>query len=627
MQTKPFVWKLWTTVGIFTFASTGTPFLAHLAVGTGAIATLALSAPVQAATLTNWQFDPTTQQLTITVPEGTTPRYFLLAEPARIVLDLPNTQIGAVPLEQAYSGAVRQIRIAQFQPDLARIVIELAPGVMLAPEQAELERVGSGAGANQTGDRWTLRPLLTDATETASAPPPASSDPAPAPEATAPETPAEPSSSAVPPSVTSNLPPLEPNAVEIPIEQPPTANTPPVANPPRAVESVREQVSRENREQIDRADEVEQDAEPEAIATPELPESVAAANTNPSESETAPPEASPPRPTAEETPPAAAPADEDETNSDNQAVDDADAEEETEPEEAETEEAEEEASTPAPVAQIPTELPPASFNGTDRRATVSVPPLGRNSAEATQPAELPPATTSPPTNPSANQSSRVSVPPLQPTAPPVEAASPARPQPAPDRESATAIEFGQPLPSQSELAIAPESTRSSTPEAVAVAPTGNILVPSGTVLSLRYPGESALELSNQEPRQEVLLLAQSVVDSTGNVILPQGSEVLGRFETGGEGSKFITQAISVQGRNVLLKAESAVLQGDRASDNTLIRNSALGALAGAILGGVGVGLVGGAAAGATTYLTSVQPATIQPNQVLEVRLLEDLLRQ
>ncbi|NJO52726.1 MAG: hypothetical protein HC840_28750 [Leptolyngbyaceae cyanobacterium RM2_2_4] len=64
------------------------------------------------------------------------------------------------------------------------------------------------------------------------------------------------------------------------------------------------------------------------------------------------------------------------------------------------------------------------------------------------------------------------------------------------------------------------------------------------------------------------------------------------------------------------------------SENSLIQNSALGALALTVLGGfTGIGLLGGLAAGATaTYLTAPQPAIIQPNQIVEVRLTEDLPR-
>jgi hypothetical protein len=148
--------------------------------------------PAQAAQLTNWRFDPATQQLEINVNGGTTPRYFLLAQPARIVLDLPNTRVGSVPEQQTYAGAVRQIRVGQFQPGLTRIVIELSPEAVLGAEQVELQNVG-----NPGSDRWVLRPVLANQPE--AVPPPVASRP----------TPGEASSTEAQNS--SNLPQLEPD--------------------------------------------------------------------------------------------------------------------------------------------------------------------------------------------------------------------------------------------------------------------------------------------------------------------------------------------------------------------------------------------------------------------------------
>ncbi|NJO76703.1 MAG: AMIN domain-containing protein [Leptolyngbyaceae cyanobacterium RM1_406_9] len=144
------------SLGLATLTAISNPLLRLSLIGIGAIAIPPL-APAQAATLTNWQFDPNTRELWVTVPEGTTPRYFLLAEPPRIVLDLPNTQVGTVPEQQTFNGAVRQIRVGQFQPGLTRIVIELTASAEFAPGQVELR---------QEGDRWVLRPLLTDGAAT-----------------------------------------------------------------------------------------------------------------------------------------------------------------------------------------------------------------------------------------------------------------------------------------------------------------------------------------------------------------------------------------------------------------------------------------------------------------------------
>lgn len=122
---------------------------------------LFLTLPATAAPLENWRFDPNTNQLEVTVPAGIKPRYSLLANPTRIVLDLPDTQIGAVQPRGAYSGAVREIRVTQLQPNVARIVLELSPNAVLENQQAQLQQVQD---ADQTTDRWVLRPILAAST-------------------------------------------------------------------------------------------------------------------------------------------------------------------------------------------------------------------------------------------------------------------------------------------------------------------------------------------------------------------------------------------------------------------------------------------------------------------------------
>jgi len=200
----------------------------------------------QVLALESWQFDTSKEQLVISLPKGVTPRYYLMAEPARIVLDLPNTEI-ATAAEQSYGGAVRQIRVAQFQPGLARIVMELSSEAVLAPGQVELQQMSGGDGTIQ---KWALRPLLVGSAPASSGSATASVSPAatpgnppitpaaqPAPSSTTGSTAAVPT---VPsPAATSALPPLEPGAIEIPVEMPgqstaqPTAQSTPSDNTSR----------------------------------------------------------------------------------------------------------------------------------------------------------------------------------------------------------------------------------------------------------------------------------------------------------------------------------------------------------------------------------------------------------
>jgi hypothetical protein len=131
----------------------------------GAIAALVsatAAVPVQASTLTQWWFDPASAQLEVTVPAGVTPRTFLLAQPTRIVMDLPNTDVGMVSAGQVYSGPVRQVRVSQFQPGLTRIVMELSPDATLAPEQVQLQQVGPASGGQSLcwSEQPSLRPSL-----------------------------------------------------------------------------------------------------------------------------------------------------------------------------------------------------------------------------------------------------------------------------------------------------------------------------------------------------------------------------------------------------------------------------------------------------------------------------------
>jgi hypothetical protein len=190
----------------------------------------------------------------------------------------------------------------------------------------------------------------------------------------------------------------------------------------------------------------------------------------------------------------------------------------------------------------------------------------------TPPLTLPPAVF--PTNPTP----AVSVPPLQQptpaeTLPPVTPAQPPERPPeslSPTPNSSPVIEFGQPLPettTSAEPASTPQSAiptlepavsvRSQEPAATKINP--EILLPSGTQLSLRYPGEKVLNLQAYQLRQEVLLLQEDLRDRNNQVIAPAGTPVIGYFETSPIGSRFIAKAIVLRGNNLPFDAQSDAL--------------------------------------------------------------------
>ncbi|AFZ14745.1 hypothetical protein Cri9333_3937 [Crinalium epipsammum PCC 9333] len=113
----------------------------------------------QAANLIGWKFDPTTNQLEINLDQATLPRYSLLSQPTRIVIDLPNTQLGTLQTQQTYSGAVRAIQLFRSQSNLTTIILELSPQVVLTPEQVQLILPPAS-----NGERWVLRSLIAGTT-------------------------------------------------------------------------------------------------------------------------------------------------------------------------------------------------------------------------------------------------------------------------------------------------------------------------------------------------------------------------------------------------------------------------------------------------------------------------------
>lgn len=97
-----------------------------------------LSGTAQAAELESWRFDRDSNQLHFTTTNGgVQPKAKLIANPIRLVIDLPGTKLGRSQVVKSLNGAIREMRIGQFQPDTARIVVELASGYTVNPRQVK----------------------------------------------------------------------------------------------------------------------------------------------------------------------------------------------------------------------------------------------------------------------------------------------------------------------------------------------------------------------------------------------------------------------------------------------------------------------------------------------------------
>ena len=677
-----------------------------------AIATaMATASPAQATTLSNWAFDPATRQLQVVLPNGVTPRYFLLAEPTRIVLDIPNTQVGNVPIQQSYSGVISSIRIAQFDNRSTRIVMQLAPNTVLDPQQAQLDQV-----AGETETRWVLQPLL-DSTAPSAVPngipiaaqmaDPVSATAAPAPTMQfSEEDPGTPLAEATQNSLLTSAeelsrldPDATPNALPSGSADNATGDSPTVSVPPLAsaetatptppsvtvppLDSGSPSAEATETETATAADHTLSEGEPSDLAiTPEDAASSISIAVEPVGPElanvaeaapTMPPflvgtnlegtnlDGATPAPFPSDTP-AVAPSPEPvipesaASTAAPDAIASSVAEENgldlPEPSAPATE------TSPTPGAYAPLESDSTedeSVAGRDPASSTATPTTSPSS-EAVAVAPLPnlaePTPTSSTSNANTSASSAVNDSPAVatpnttpasstdeavPNSPPFLSqnnnnAEPTTSDPAqvttppptnPTADAAPTIPFGQPLP----------TTNSSDPQLRSLNPGANApltdaWLTTGTTLPLTYTHSQPLVVTGADPLQEVLVLSQDVRNNqTGNVVLPRGTLVIGRFETDGTNRTFVTQAVSLRGQNIPISAKSdAIIGSPEVADNALLRNSGIGAAALTILTGfTGVGLIGGAALGAaTTYAVSPQTVVIEPNQVIQVTLIEDI---
>ncbi|MGV0027334.1 N-acetylmuramoyl-L-alanine amidase [Phormidesmis priestleyi] len=103
----------------------------------------------QAARLQFWRFDLSQNRLEFTTDEGVQPRAQLIANPNRLVIDLPGIVLGRPAVTESYSGAIKSVRVGQFDRGTTRIVVEMASGYTIDPSQVKFR------GA--TSQQWSVQ--------------------------------------------------------------------------------------------------------------------------------------------------------------------------------------------------------------------------------------------------------------------------------------------------------------------------------------------------------------------------------------------------------------------------------------------------------------------------------------
>ncbi len=238
-------------------------------------------------------------------------------------------------------------------------------------------------------------------------------------------------------------------------------------------------------------------------------------------------------------------------------------------------------------------LPPASFDK-NLPITVTVPPLESNESPTEINIEKPSESVQPfitvPPVPSTNNSSV---------------------------KKAKMITFGEPLPPEEKLEIITPKP----PESI-ISP---LILSQGSVIKLRYNGDKKMPIKINSELLEIWQLEEDIKDTNNQIIAPSGTIVIGQFFQENNHIIFITENIKLPSKNILLIAESEPLpQKKNVSSNEVLKNSAFGAIGGVLIGGE-IGFFSGAAVGAaTTYIITPDSIILQPGQIMQVKLRQDL---
>lgn len=120
-----------------------------------------LPARALASRLASWRFDNVQNRLEFTTDQDVQPTAQLLADPTRLVIDLPGITLGRPSFNHPVGNSpIRSVRFGQFNQETARIVVELAPGYTLDPAQVRFRGITARQWEVQIPQPQPLTPQL-----------------------------------------------------------------------------------------------------------------------------------------------------------------------------------------------------------------------------------------------------------------------------------------------------------------------------------------------------------------------------------------------------------------------------------------------------------------------------------
>jgi N-acetylmuramoyl-L-alanine amidase len=101
------------------------------------------SLPATASEILSWQFNAIENRIDFNTSAAVKPEAQILANPSRLIVDLPDTRLKQPTSSQTLSNGIRSLRVGQVEADRARMVLELDPDYAIDPQQILIQATNS----------------------------------------------------------------------------------------------------------------------------------------------------------------------------------------------------------------------------------------------------------------------------------------------------------------------------------------------------------------------------------------------------------------------------------------------------------------------------------------------------
>ena len=108
-----------------------------------------VSLPATAAEILSWQFNATENRIDFSTSAAVKPEAQMLANPSRLILDLPDTRLNQPTSSQVLSNGIKSLRVGQFDVDRTRMVLEFDPDYTIDPQQILIQA--------STNKQWSVQ--------------------------------------------------------------------------------------------------------------------------------------------------------------------------------------------------------------------------------------------------------------------------------------------------------------------------------------------------------------------------------------------------------------------------------------------------------------------------------------